>query len=56
MKQLINIAIAEDHDLLRQGLKTMLESEKNIKILFDVGNGKELLNKLKQYTPQIILY
>ncbi|MDP1802987.1 MAG: response regulator transcription factor [Bacteroidota bacterium] len=55
MKKEITIGIAEDHPLLRVGLVSSLKQHKNINILFDVGNGKELLNKLKTLRPEIIL-
>jgi DNA-binding NarL/FixJ family response regulator len=51
----ITIAIAEDHVLIRQALRTMLEKEHEINVLFDVGNGKELLEQLKGELPQILI-
>lgn len=55
MKKEITIGIAEDHPLLRVGLVSALKPYKNIKILFAVGNGKELLESLKIKRPEIIL-
>ncbi|MBA2612937.1 MAG: response regulator transcription factor [Bacteroidetes bacterium] len=55
MKKEITIGIAEDHPLLRFGLVSALIQHKHINVLFDVGNGKELLEKLKVVRPQIIL-
>lgn len=51
----INIAIAEDHQLLRQGMIALLKEEEGLNILFDVANGQELLDKLKEHKPDIIL-
>ena len=51
----INIAIAEDHDLMRQGMIALLKEEEGINILFDVGNGRLLLDKLNVSQPDIIL-
>jgi DNA-binding NarL/FixJ family response regulator len=55
MKDEITIAIADDHNLVREAIITMLKAEKAVKILFDVGNGRELLDKLAAYKPQIII-
>lgn len=55
MKKEITIGIAEDHPLLRVGLVSALKPYKNIKVLFDVGNGKDLLEVLKINRPEIIL-
>lgn len=55
MNNKITIAIAEDHDLLRNGIISMLERKKELNVLFDVGNGKELIKKLKIKQPDVIL-
>lgn len=51
----INLALAEDHQLVRQGMISLLKEEDGLNILFDVGNGKELLDMLKTVRPDIIL-
>ncbi len=58
MSKSINIAIADDHQLLRQGIVTMLKNEKDLNVLFDVNNSTELLNSLTTNTdvPHIILW
>lgn len=55
MKSVIKIGLAEDHGALRQGYVTLLKEQKNIEVLFDVSNGKELLEKLKISRPNILL-
>ena len=55
MKRQIKIAIAEDHLIFRQGMIKMLEDYDDIKVIFHVSNGKELLDELKKLTPDIIL-
>jgi len=55
MKYEIHIGIAEDHVLVRQGFIRMLQDHTNIKILFEVGNGKDLLKQLQDHKPSIIL-
>lgn len=55
MNMVINIGLAEDHGALRQGYVSLLKEYKNINVLFDVGDGKELLEKLKIARPHILL-
>ena len=55
MKKKIKIGIADDHLFVRQGLISLLKEFEEIVVLFDVGNGKEVLEKLKNHTPDIIL-
>lgn len=55
MKETISIGIAEDHPLLRQGLTSLLKQCKDLKVLFEVGDGKELLGVLKILRPDVLL-
>ncbi len=55
MKKKINIGIADDHVLVRQGLMSLLLEFEGINVLFDVNNGKELLDALKKNKPDIVL-
>lgn len=55
MKEKIYIAIAEDHDLVRDGLIAMLSKSLEIEVAIEARNGKELLNKLKEFKPNVVL-
>ena len=55
MRKKIKIAIAEDHDLVRQGMVALLKREKGLRLVFDVGNGKELLDQLKITNVDVVL-
>lgn len=55
MNQDIYIGIAEDHELVRQGLVALLKEEDSVKVLFDVSDGLQLLERLKSAKPDIIL-
>jgi DNA-binding NarL/FixJ family response regulator len=49
------IAIADDHAVFREGLAFIIGSHENYQILFDVANGKELLEKLPLHRPDVVL-
>lgn len=51
----IKIGLAEDHHLLRQGMLTMLSTEDNLAVVFDVSNGAELMEALNIHTVDVIL-
>lgn len=48
----ITIAIAEDHNLVRNGLIDMINSFPSIAVVADAGNGKELIEKIKSLTKE----
>lgn len=52
----IKIGIAEDHDVVRQGLVSLFKEENNIKVLFDVRNGVELVDCMKRNSkPDVVI-
>jgi DNA-binding NarL/FixJ family response regulator len=55
MSKYINIGIADDHLLLRQGLVSLLKEYSDLKVIVDVNNGRELMEALKSNKPDIIL-
>ena len=54
-KEAIKILIADDHDLIRQGLKRIISFEENIIIVGEAENGEKVLNMLKICEPDVIL-
>lgn len=55
-ENIINIALAIDHTILREGMVDLLKKVENINILFDVNNGQELIDTLCiSQEPDIIL-
>ncbi len=55
MGRKIRIAIAEDHQLMRQGMVALLKEEQAFDVVFDVGDGAKLLEELEKEQIDIIL-
>ena len=52
----IQVAIADDHSLLRNALARLINSFEGYNILFEANNGKELIEKItKNVLPDIVL-
>jgi len=51
----IKILIADDHQLFREGLMTLLSGALNIEIVAQAENGKQTIEKAKTLSPDIIL-
>ncbi|HPD41378.1 MAG TPA: response regulator transcription factor [Anaerolineae bacterium] len=51
----ISVVIADDHVLVRQGIRRFLEAAGDIEVLAEVGDGLELLRKLAQVSPDVVL-
>jgi DNA-binding NarL/FixJ family response regulator len=51
MKQEIRILIADDHPIMRQGLKQIIEIEPNLKVVGEAANGSEALAMIEELMP-----
>ena len=51
----IKVLIADDHDLIRQGLKTILNYEADISVIGEASNGKEALFMIETHKPDVLL-
>lgn len=49
------VVLADDHALIRHGIKKIIEAEPSLAVIGQVGDGLELLNFIKKITPDIIL-
>ncbi len=52
---LIRIVIADDHAVLRAGLKALLEAEPDLRVVGEASNGREAVDKAKQLKPDVIV-
>ncbi len=52
---LINILIVDDHQMVREGIKSIFKDEENLQIVGEAANGKEALEVLPKSKPDIIL-
>jgi len=51
----INIVLADDHILVRKGIKAMLESEEDLNVIGEAGNGSEALEVAGNLHPDILV-
>ncbi|CCO24002.1 response regulator [Maridesulfovibrio hydrothermalis] len=55
MLNLVGVVIADDHALVREGLKTILKSQPGINVLGMAENGEEAVRLCKRLNPDIVL-
>ena len=51
----ITVIIADDQTLFREGIKDLLENEKNIQVVAEAADGREALRLVKKLRPNVIL-
>lgn len=51
----IKVAIADDHEVYRDGLRSLLEKSKELEVIGEASNGQELINLCAAERPDIVL-
>jgi DNA-binding NarL/FixJ family response regulator len=51
----IKVAIADDHEIFRDGLKLMLQHAEHIDVVGEAADGKELLQVIKEMNPHVVI-
>jgi DNA-binding NarL/FixJ family response regulator len=55
MAKAFRVILADDHILVRRGLRRILEEKEHLEISGEVGNGLELLSLLNKMQPDLII-
>jgi len=53
--QPVKVFIAEDHTILREGLKALLAADGHIEIVGEAEDGREAVLKIRELQPQVVL-
>jgi NarL family two-component system response regulator LiaR len=54
-RELIRIVLVDDHAILRQGLRRLLEDEPDIEVVGEAGNGLEAVAVARALAPDLVL-
>ncbi|MBD5479894.1 MAG: response regulator transcription factor [Lachnospiraceae bacterium] len=55
MENSIKVMIADDHILMREGIRQLLEFDGKIEVIAEANDGEECLEKLKTINPEVLL-
>jgi len=51
----IKVLIADDHQILRQGLRTLLEREPDLEVVAEADNGRSTVRLARERQPEVII-
>ncbi len=51
----ITVLLADDHDVLREGLRRLLQTEGDIQVLAEAPNGREAVQLVKKLQPEVVV-
>lgn len=52
---MINIILVDDHKILRQGLRSLLESEPDFNVIGEAANGEEAIPLIANHKPNVVV-
>lgn len=55
MREKIKIVIAEDHTIVRAGIKTLLENLYNVEVVGEAADGRKAIQVVKKCKPDLVL-
>src|SRR6202167_5829186 len=54
-KAMVRILIADDHPIVRDGLKKLLLLEDDFDVVGEAGDGREVLERVRELDPDVLL-
>ena len=51
----INVVLADDHAIVRDGLKALLEANPEIKVVGDASNGMQVVEEVSKVQPDVVI-
>ena len=52
---MIRVALADDHEIIRHGIKMILEDDSKIDIIWEASDGQETLEKMESTPPDVLV-
>ncbi|MBW2242303.1 MAG: response regulator transcription factor [Deltaproteobacteria bacterium] len=52
---MIGAVIADDHAIVREGLRRLLEAEDDIEVFSEASDGREVLEEVEKHRPQVVI-
>jgi DNA-binding NarL/FixJ family response regulator len=51
----ISVLVADDHSVVRQGIRHLLEGEKDIEVCAEAADGEEVLELVEKHRPDLVI-
>ena len=52
---MIRVLLADDHDLVRTGMRRLLDDVSGIEVIAEATTGEEAVNLCREHVPQVVL-
>ena len=55
MSNEITIILADDHPIVRKGLREVIEEDQRLRVVAEVNNGREAVEAVEKFSPQVTI-
>lgn len=55
MEHTIKVILADDHEIVRKGIRLLLETEEDIEVVGEASNGEEAIDKVRKLHPDLLI-
>src|SRR2546423_3993696 len=55
VKKKINVLLADDHIVVRQGLRVLIESQDDMRVVGEADNGRQAVQLTKKFLPDVVV-
>lgn len=55
MSEVISVLIAEDHETVREGLKLIVDTQPDMRVVGEASNGREAIRLAQEFAPDVLL-
>ncbi len=55
MEESVRILVVDDHTIVRQGLKALLEAQPGFQVVGEADNGREAVKKAQELSPEVVI-
>src|SRR5690348_12730074 len=55
MKPPLKVLLADDHKIVREGLRSLLEAEPDIRVIAEAGDGRTAVQVAREQNPDVVV-
>src|ERR1700723_3928185 len=55
MMPVLKVLIADDHEIVRQGMRSMLEAQRECQVVGEAADGRQAVSMTKELNPDVVI-
>jgi two-component system response regulator DevR len=55
MTEKLRVMLVDDHEVVRQGLRSLLEAEDDLEVVAEAGSGRSAVDVARVHSPDVVI-